>query len=150
MSRAVISLLLVAIAACGNPFGPSDAARIREAESRWERHGFTSYEFEMRTSCFCPPEINEWAVVTVRDGRVTGARTLSGVPLSGFGLSSRKSVEDLFATLKAERDSWVAEVEVSFDAQFSYPRLIVLESKSNIADAGVTYETRNLKPIEEP
>ena len=147
MKPAIVRLLVAClfVTACSSVLGPGDRARLQKAEERWNSLGVSEYSFEMRTGCFCGPDVNDWAVVDVKDGAVVAARSLSGVPLSGISLQSRKSVEDLFVFARTYRPDWVADVDFEFDEELGYPVNLTFTSKPNIADAGTTYEARNLQ-----
>jgi hypothetical protein len=134
---------VLALTACLGVLDPGESRQLREAEERWEAAGIDDYTFEMRTSCFCPPEIYEWAVVEVRDGVVVGAKTLDGEPLASWGLTSRKTVEQLFDVAHGGED-WIEDIDFQFDEELGYPRRIELISSRNVADAGAVYEARNL------
>lgn len=146
MHRILFVLAALASTACGGLLSPREAEQLREAERRWERAGIRDYTFEMRTSCFCPQEVIEWAVVDVRDGRVVAARSLDGAPLAGFGLTSRKTVEELFAIARSRPD-YIAGIDFEFHEELGYPLRISLQEKKNVADASATYEARNLVPV---
>ena len=135
------------VSGCINPVAPSEERALRRAEERWRAAGIHDYTFEMRTSCFCGPEVIEWAIVEVRNDRVVSARLLDGTPLTSYGLDSRKSVDELFALAKRKPESWVADIDFVFDPELGYPVQIIFESKRNIADAGAVYEARNLRPV---
>ena len=137
----------LSVVGCSSSVGPSGQRQLAQAESRWKSRNIQNYTFEMRTSCFCPQEVNEWAVAEVRNGEIVSAQSLTGTPLTGFALSSRKTVEQLFDAARPPYQDWVADVDFDFDAALGYPLRVNLISKPNIADAGAVYEARNLKPI---
>ena len=147
MIRGTVIYAFLAIAACSNSIGPLALRQLAQAESRWKSRGIQDYTFEMRTSCFCPPEITEWAVVEVRDGKIVSARTLTGTPLTGISLDSRKTVEELFDAARPPYQEWVGDVEFDFHTELGYPLRVNLMGKRNIADAGTLYEARNLVAI---
>lgn len=143
----MLAYALLSIAGCSNALAPRELRKLAQAESRWKSRNIQSYTYEMRTGCFCPPEVNEWAVVEVRNGQIVSARSLTGTPFTGFALTSRKTVEQLFDAARPPYQDWVANVEFAFDAQLGYPLRVSLSSKPNIMDAGALYEARNLKPV---
>ena len=145
MNRPLSVAVLLSLAACINVVSPGESEKLREAERRWEQTGIDDYIFEMRTSCFCPPEMHEWAVVEVRDGVIVSATRLDGTPFTDWGLTSRKTVAELFEEAHARYD-WLADIDFEFDDTYGYPLTIQHKSKRNIADAGATYEARNLVP----
>src|SRR5688500_20269278 len=92
----LLACLSLPIAGCSNSIGPVELRQLVEAESRWKSRGIPSYTFEMRTSCFGPPEITERAALEVRDGKIVSARTLTGTPLTEISHESRKTVDETF------------------------------------------------------
>ena len=143
MKWSIALLPVLMLAACLGPLDPGESEALRDAERKWEASGIRDYTFEMRTGCFCPPEFNEWAVVEVRDGVLVSARSLDGKQLTGFDLTSRMTVEQLFVIAKGRQD-WIEDVDFAFDEELGYPRRIELISSRNVADAGAVYEARNL------
>lgn len=143
----LIACLALVQGGCTSSVGPLSLKQLAQAESRWKSRNIQSYDYEMRTGCFCPPEVTEWAVVEVRNGQIVSARSLTGIPLTGFALTSRKTVEQLFKAARPPYEDWVGSVDFDFDAELGYPLRVNLSSKPNIADAGAVYEARNLKPI---
>ena len=137
----------LSVVACSNALVPGELHQLAQAESRWKSRNIQSYEYEMRTGCFCPPEVTEWAVVEVRNGQIVSARSLAGTPLTGFALTSRKTVEQLFKAARPPYEDWVGSVDFDFDAELGFPVRVNLSSKPNILDAGAVYEARNLRPI---
>ncbi|MEO8187763.1 MAG: DUF6174 domain-containing protein [Burkholderiaceae bacterium] len=144
-SRLALACLLLGLSGCTNPFGSREERQLREAEARWKSHNIADYTFEMRTTCFCPPEMYEWAVVEVRGGLVASARSLTGEALTGFSLTSRKTVDQLFDAVRPPYQDWVGRVDFDFDRDLGYPLRLQLDGKPNIADAGVVYEARSLR-----
>ncbi len=143
----ILACLSLPVSGCSSTVGPRSLRELSQAESRWKSRNIENYTFEMRTSCFCPPEVNEWAVVEVRNRQIVSARSLTGAPFTGFALTSRKTVEQLFDVARPPYQDWVADVEFAFDAQLGYPLRVSLSSKPTIADAGAVYEARNLKSV---
>jgi hypothetical protein len=138
--------LLIGFAGCRTLFDSEEQERA-DAQRQWQRSNIRSYSFEMRRGCFCPPEITEWARVTVQNGVIIGVTSLTGTALSGIARDSRLTVDQLFAAVKRPYPEWVAHVDFTFDAVYGYPLRLHLESKPDILDAGLVYEARNLQPF---
>ena len=145
MRRTLLIPAVLALTACLDVISPGEERTLRDAERKWDRANITNYTYEMRTGCFCPPEIHEWAIVRVRDRQVVSATTLDGTPLAGFDLASRLTVEELFGIAHSRHD-WLDDIDFDFNEELGYPVRIELISKRNIADAGAVYEARNLTP----
>lgn len=142
----IVLLATFALTGCLNSLDPWERNEFRLAERRWTAAGIDDYTYEMRTSCFCPPEYHEWAVVEVRNNQVVSARSLDGMPVSGFSLASRKTVDELFDAVRMKHE-WVGDVTYDFDRDLGYPLRISIGAKKNVADAGVVYEARNLRRV---
>jgi hypothetical protein len=145
MKTVLLVAALISLAGCIDPLTPSESRRLHDAEEKWEKAGIRHYEYQMRTSCFCPPEMMEWAIVKVSDGVVVSATALDGTPFTDWGLTSRKTVEELFDQARARYD-WLEDIDFEFDETYGYPLVIEHRSKRNVADAGAVYEARNLMP----
>lgn len=142
----LVLLAALALTGCINFLDPWETTEFRQAERKWKAVGIDDYRYEMRTSCFCPPESHEWAVVEVRNNQVVSASRLNGAPLTGFSLASRKTVDELFDAVRIDEE-WVGDVTYDFDLELGYPLRISIEGKKNVADAGVVYEARNLQRV---
>lgn len=145
MRRALLVIAAIASTACLDVVSPGEEERLRDAERKWDRANITDYTYQMRTSCFCPPEIHLWAIVRVREDRVVSATSLDGAPLAGFDLASRLTVDEMFALAHARYD-WLDDIDFDFDETLGYPLRIEHITKRNVADGGAVYEARNLTP----
>lgn len=136
-------------------FGPRDLAELSRAESRWRARPFADYRYEIRVSCFCPPEINRWTRVTVRDGAVVDAEAVD--PDSPFPITTTlywRPIDSLFAQVRRAMrepvwESAYSEIEVTYDRALGYPTFIAFREKPTVADAAATYELRNVRALEQ-
>jgi hypothetical protein len=133
--------------------GPGDIRRLAEAKQLWLARSFTDYTYEIRTSCFCPPEVSQWARVEVRSGAVVDVNAVDPDPNFPITtLSYWQPIDTLFADIeRAIADngftSVYARVDVTYDAQLGFPTSIDYVSKPNIADAGASISVRNVVPL---
>jgi hypothetical protein len=142
--------------ACDNSsiFDAQDLARVAKAEARWKARAFPDYTYEIRVSCFCPPEVNQWTRVTVRNGVVTAAEAVD--PQAQFPITTLQywdPIDTLFADLRrtmTEKDAqWYLEAVIAdFDAELGYPTNIEYRAKRNIADGGSVFSLRNVLPLQ--
>ena len=135
--------------------GPHDFARLAHAQARWEGRPFADYSFEIRTFCFCPPEINRWTRVSVRGGIVVAVEAVEPDP--NFPITTLtywRPIDALFADLhRAMKESsgfssYYAAILVDYDAVLGYPTSIEYREKPNIADAGATITVRNVRALD--
>jgi hypothetical protein len=151
-----ILLGIVIGSACDNSsiFDARDLARVIDAEARWKARAFPDYTYEIRVSCFCPPEITQWTRVTVRHDAVTAAQAVD--PQTQFPITTLQywdPIDTLFANLRrtmTEKDaqSYLDAVIADFDAQVGYPTNIEYRAKKNVADGGSVISLRNVLPLQ--
>lgn len=135
--------------------GPHDFRRFASAKALWDARPFTDYTYEIRTSCFCPPEINAWTRVTVRNGVVVDAEGVDSHQHHEIRTYSYwVPVDSVFAHLframadGGDADSWMAGIDVEYDAGLGYPTYIEYRSRPNVMDAGAAYYLRNVRSLD--
>jgi hypothetical protein len=122
-------VMLCAVIACGSgPLGTGDKLALAEAEERWSAAGISDYRVEVRVSCFCIHAFPGFTALEVRDGQVVAARAVDPDP----------DVEDI------PLDVWPT-VPAAFE---TIERAADLECHPNILDCGLSYELRNLEPLD--
>ena len=132
---------------------PGDVRRLNEAKLLWQSRSFTNYTYEIRTSCFCPPEVNQWTRVEVRGGAVVDADAVDPDPNFPITtLSYWQPIDTLFADIERALASGgvisvYARVNVTYDSQLGFPTSIEYVAKPNIADAGASISVRNVVPL---
>ena len=130
--------------------GPQDFARLAQAQAKWAARPFADYSFEIRTFCFCPPEINRWTRVSVRNGAVVDAQPVETDP--AFPIETIqwwKPIDTLFVNLERamrqpDLTGYLASIEVEYDPELGYPTLIEYRAKPNVADGGSTISVRSV------
>lgn len=143
------------LAACDSSgiAGPGDIRRLAEAKLLWKSRAFTDYTYEIRTSCFCPPEVNQWTRVEVRNGAVVDVDAVDPAPNFPITtLSYWQPIDTLFADIEraiseSEFGSIYARVVVTYDSRLGFPTSIEYISKPNIADAGSSISVRSVIPL---
>lgn len=135
------------------PVAPWDIGRLNQAEALWQGRAFADYTYEIRTSCFCPPEITNWVRVTVQGGAVVAAEAVD--PGTGFPVTTLafwQPIDSLFARLRlvvSSRDSWTfyQSVTAAYDATLGYPVRIEYRAREGIADGDSSHWLRNVRPL---
>ena len=155
LRRAVFASILLACAACESDgvVGLQDFRRFEQAKARWDARSFTDYSYEIRTSCFCPPEIVRWTRVTVRGGVVVAAEAVEPDP--NFPITTLtlwEPIDSVFASLRqtldnADDNSHLATLRVEYDAQLGFPTLIGIRMKPTVADGDSEKTLRNVTPL---
>lgn len=149
--RSLIPLAMIAVglAACQSPLSNSERRLLAEGQAKWAARGYRDYSIEMRRSCFCPPEINEWARVEVMGGTVSRVTLLqSGETITDARRSYWLTVEQLFSDLReTDEEDWLEDIEFTLDPVLGYPTEIRWISPDNVLDAGATQFLRNPAPL---
>jgi len=145
-SLAIGSALL---SACSSPLSPKEVLELADAEARWAARPFADYTFETSASCFCDPEISQWARVEVTTGVVTRVVLLaSGNEVPSDRRQYFSTVESLFTRIRqGQQDSYLADISAEYDPQLGYPTLIRFVAEPNIADGGSAHYARNVAPL---
>ena len=149
----VIRLIVVAlvVGACSqSPVGTHEALEIARAEQRWTDHRPASYTYEVRVSCFCPPQLGGWTEVSVVGDAVVSVKSLTPAlgHLEPLQLSAWPTVPRLFEVVKAaRRGGHIKDVTASYDSQFGYPTSINITCTPDLLDCGSHYEARNFKAV---
>ena len=145
---------LLALVACetSDIVRPGDFRQLAAAEARWQARSFADYSYEIRVSCFCPPEINRWTRVTVRNGAVVSAEAVEPDPnLPGPTIQYWDPIDSLFVDLRrtmTDRSShiYLDAIVADYDATLGYPTNIEYRAKANVADGGSQFFLRNVQP----
>lgn len=149
--RSLIPLAMIAVglAACQSPLSNSERRLLAEGQAKWAARGYGDYSIEMRRSCFCPPEINEWARVEVVGGAVSRVTLLqNGETITDARRSYWLTVEQLFSDLReTDEEDWLEDIEFTLDPVLGYPTEIRWISPDNVLDAGATQFLRNPAPL---
>jgi len=133
--------------------GPLDFVRLAQAEAKWDARPFAEYSYEIRTSCFCPPEMNQWTRVSVRNGVVVDAEPVDPDPQFPITtLSYWDPIDTLFVNLRRAMSesgfrSYLEAINVEYDPVLGYPTSIEYRARSNVADGGSTHSLRNVVPL---
>ena len=145
---------IVAVNACDSDiFGPGDFRELARARARWVARPFADYSYEIRTFCFCPPEVGQWTRVSVRNGAVSSVEAVDANPQFPITVLNYWSpIDTLFANLdramsQGDLGGHYADIEVDYDGDLGYPKFIEYRAKPTIADAGATIEVRNVLPL---
>lgn len=156
-SRRSILFLLASVAAlaCDSAdriAGPRDFRRLDLAEERWQARGFADYTYEIRSTCFCPPELGRWTRVTVQNGRVTSAVPVTPDPFfPNNTLRYWDPVDSIFASVRhfmlESHQSYYEAVLATYDPALGYPTLVEYRARSTVADAGGVIELRNVRAL---
>jgi hypothetical protein len=145
----MVAVLLVA--GCEQLTGPLSPREVRElttARAKWNGSPIRdAYQYQVRQSCFCPPEVTQWHTITVRNGVVVAVKNADGTVVPSDRWSWYLTVDQLFEQLLRTGESELEDITVQFDAQYGYPVEMNFLYSSRIADAGGSTYARNMQGI---
>lgn len=136
MRRLLAALLLLAACRSDGPLGPVDVTAWAAAKARWQSASVSHYRYESTLGCFCPSEIVVPITVEYNRGALVDARYADGRAVPAGYASSRPPIDTLFQSILEQQGDYIERVEVSYDAQYGYPRVLNVIAKSTIADGG--------------
>ena len=149
--RRLLYLGLALIACSGDgPFGPTDRQQLNRARDLWNARRPADYRYEFRQTCFCDPQLLRWNEVLVRGDTVRSVMPLESAPAVAGAprpLTLWPTVPGLFAVIeRAAVEDYTKLVIATYDPDLGYPKTIDVVCRDNVADCGVTFEARNLRP----
>lgn len=110
--------------------------KLDGARATWNAAHVSSYRYEIRVSCFCPPATKP-NVFVVRHGVATKFAS---------GYKSLATVPRLFKTIQGAIDDDVADLNVKFGKR-GVPTSIYIDRSANVADEEVGYAVKRFTPL---
>ena len=144
-----LAIFALGLMACESPLSSSERRLLAEGQAKWAARGYGDYSIEMRRSCFCAPEVNDWARVEVAGGAVMRVTLLSsGEIITDSRRTYWSTVEQLFSSLReTDEEDWLEDIEFTLDPVLGYPTEIHWISPDNVLDAGAIQYLRNPAPL---
>ncbi len=122
----------------------NDLASLQNAREKWNLTPKPYYTIQSQRICFCLPEMSAQMKITVLDNSILSAVDIN----SGDVISKRiqkeiKSVDDLFTLIeKAITDD--ISVEVSYNEEYGYPEVTMIDLEQLAVDRGLQINLSNL------
>ena len=126
---------------------------LAQAQARWEARSFADYSYEIKTLCFCPPEMTQWVRVSVRSGAVIDAQPVETDPAWPISYQQLwQPIDSLFVNIhrhmtESSFQSAYEAIIVTYDDALGYPTRVEYRGKPNVADAGAIITVRNVVPL---
>jgi uncharacterized protein DUF6174 len=147
-------LLLAGLLAvgCQSPTGDSgepdsEIARLERNAALWHSQGVTSYRFEYRHVCFCPPPYTDPVTIVVRNGAIASVTYLgNGQPVPDAILPHYLTVDQLFA-LGRQALKQAASTTLAYDPRMGYPTRLEVDWRREIADDEGFHQASNVQAI---
>ena len=114
----------------------------------WTDLAITDYDMTIHKACECPPPAGIPIHVVVRDGRVVQAKIAEG-PGAGDPVELRDipgTIPMLFDTVRAAIDDDPDTLEISYDADYGFPRQIRIDRRKAYSDDETRYAVISFRP----
>ncbi len=148
----IAGALLLAACEISGLVGPEDFRRLANAEAQWKARPFADYSYEIKISCFCPPEIGQWTRVTVPNGTVVDAVVVAPDPRYPItNVQFWEPIDSLFVDLRRTMSdegsrTYLEAIIATYDATLGFPTSIEYRAKANVIDGGSLFSVRNVQP----
>lgn len=146
--RWIAAVLLAALGGCGIlESGPEDD--LDEHRRAWDRLGISNYTFDYVRVCFCGGPAGDTLRIVVRGDSVVSVenRGPRAEPIQPSVYSVWvKTIDGLFDELKRAIDEEADQVEVQYDRQFSYPRVVNIDFIEHAIDDEMRFEITRFTP----
>ena len=130
------------LASCSNdvsgPRGPR--TELEANRQKWQSRGSRDYTLTMSKLCFCI-DVGPFNVTVANDSVVAATRTSDGKPAEHRYLPT---VTKLFDFIEQAINEGAVEIRVTYDPDLGYPREVVYDLSTRLADEEVTYTLSNL------
>jgi len=130
----IVCGLGVSLTACGDASGP---AQLLANLDKWQDRGPNRYTYEFQRGCFCGGAATQAVRISVNNGQVIAVVRVSDgqlVPVSDVNQFFRITIDSLFGILGEAMDGQAAELRITYDPFFGYPRQTFIDYRSNVAD----------------
>jgi hypothetical protein len=135
--RLALTTLLLVLPACTSGDGPTVSVRLNlaMARRRWSETAPAAYQYTLRHSCFCSPEVTRPVVITVRNGQVESRRYAdTGADVPADLASIFPTIDGLFEIIASAIASDAAQTTVTYDPVRGYPVTMSFLGSPSVAD----------------
>lgn len=151
MNPGLHGVLLLAMLATGcSTTQPRELTELDLAEAQWRAEGPSDYDFELRISCFCPPDYLDWHRIRVVNDAITSVFNVTdqmAVPADRW--HEWYTVDQMFDRIRQFIDSEIfGRVEAEYHPALGFPQRANLVAQEGVADAGILFEIRSFAAIE--
>lgn len=151
MTRIGLAVVLLGIfaSACSGT-GPRELTELDLAEARWTAERPSNYEFELRISCFCPPDYLDWHRIRVVNDAITAVFNVTDqVAVPADRWHEWYTVDEIFDRIRQFINSEIfGRVEAEYHPALGFPQQANLIAHEGVADAGMLFQIRSFAAIE--
>lgn len=142
--------ILLGLAGCSTPDNP-DATDLEAARATFASHVQSSYGFTWRMSCFCSSNTLRPTRIVVTGGAIASATFVDDQrPVGEPERSGLRTIEGVFDLIEQAIADGVDELTVTYDDQYAYPRLVVIDPARDGHDDETSLQLSGFDPAAAP
>lgn len=136
-----IALLAGLLSSCqSNTRAALPLSEHEQAQQRWQQQTLSTYRFQVRQQCYCPPEALKPVVVTVINGQTDSTQPSVNPEIN-------KTIDQWFAFIADKQRNHWHRVDVRYHPTLGYPQRIQLDYSPRMADDEQQYWIQDLAPL---
>ena len=114
----------------------------------WESLNISTYSMTQQISCYCFPEefISPKSII-VENNQIKLINGLS--PDKTIGYESFYTIDQIFEFIDSKLDDDPEFYDIDYSSEYWYPNYLYFDMSSNIADEEISYQIKELKPLNE-
>jgi hypothetical protein len=121
---------------------------LNRHRQQWASQEISSYRYQLRVNCFCPPEITDPVIVEVRDGAtISVSYAATGRPAESRYFEKYDSVDELFLVIDDALGRRAAEISVTYDEKLSLPTRIYIDFVKQAIDDEIAYDVSEFETL---
>ncbi|WP_119396274.1 DUF6174 domain-containing protein [Salinibius halmophilus] len=135
--------VLAWLSACSTP--PLNVHQQNQA--LWAQQRVSSYQYEIDVVCFCPIDFRRSKRITVVDGEIASAVFVdNNEPVPQALAQQQKTIAQWLDDIARMQADGPALLEIEYDTEFGYPRVINSDYSIDIADDELQVTIHNFNP----
>ena len=114
----------------------------------WESLNISTYSMIQQISCYCFPEefISPKSII-VENNQIKLINGLS--PDKTIGYESFYTIDQIFEFIDSKLDDDPEFYDIDYSSEYGYPNYLYFDMSSMIADEEISYQIKELKPLNE-
>mgnify|MGYP000874900567 FL=1 len=114
----------------------------------WESLNISTYSMTQQISCYCFPEefISPKSII-VENNQIKLINGFS--PDKTIGYESFYTIDQIFEFIDSKLDDDPEFYDIDYSSEYGYPNYLYFDMSSKIADEEISYQIKELKPLNE-
>jgi hypothetical protein len=135
------SVTCVLLGSCTEPSSSPAILKLEVAQQRWQATVHPDYDLTVQRSCFCVMEVVRPVRITVRNGNPVGmVYADSGTAVDTVLFADYRTVDRMFAFLRAVIASKPDSIQVAFDPVWGYPTRVAVDPNFTTVDEEFAFQ----------